>query len=103
MKYSCGCGIVIGILLALSVCAGIWYFFYCRKNPDSAGEHFEKVEKRWENVKQGGDKGLHYVKKSFTGNDYEPMPGDPDIPETAPLLPPHPEERGKVNPSDKRR
>ena len=102
MKYSCGCGILVGIILALSVCAGIWYFFYCRKNPDTAGEHFETVEQRWEYVKHGGDKGLHYVKKSFTGKDYEPMPGDPGIPETAPLLPPHPEERGQQEQQNKR-
>ena len=88
---------MIGVLLALAVCAAIWYFFYCRKNPDNAGLHFEKVEKRWEDVKHGGDKGLHYVKKSFTGKDHEPMPGDPDVPETAPLLPPHPEERAIMN------
>lgn len=102
INSSCGCGIVIGVLLALALCAGVWYFFYCRRNPDSAGEHFGEVEKRWEHVKQGGDKGLHYVKKSFTGKDHDPMPGDPDVPETAPLLPPHPEERGKMEQFKKR-
>lgn len=94
-KYSCGCGIVVGVILALSVCAGVWYFFYARKNPDSAGQHFETVEKKWEGVKHSGDKGLHYVKRSFTGKDYVPAAGEPDVPETAPLLPPHPEERGR--------
>ena len=67
MKMSCGCGIVVGILLALAVCAGCWYFFYCRNNPDSAEQQFEDVEQHWQNVKDNGDKTLNFVKENFTG------------------------------------
>ena len=67
MNKSCGCGIVIGILLALAVCGGVWYFFYCRNNPDNAEQHFEKVEQGWDTVKHSGDKGLLVVKENFTG------------------------------------
>ena len=93
---SCGCGIAVGVILALAVCAGVWYFFYCRKNPDNAEVHFEQVEQGWENVKHSGDKGLHYVKHTFTGNRSVSVPRsnpENDAPETAPLLPPHPDDK----------
>ena len=92
MNKSCGCGIVIGILLALAVCGGVWYFFYCRNNPDNAEQHFEKVEQGWDTVKHSGDKGLLVVKESFTGKkNIPPMPQD--IPATAPVVPAHPEDK----------
>ena len=91
MKKSCGCGILVGILLALLVCAGVWYFFYCRRNPDNAEHHFEKVEQSWDNVKHSGDKGLLIVKENFTGK--KSVPEVPqEVPATAPLLPRHPED-----------
>ena len=65
--FSCGCGICVGIVLALAVCGGVWYYFYCRNNPDKATEQFEHVEHGWKNVKDGGDKTLDYVKGKFTG------------------------------------
>ncbi len=93
---SCGCGIAVGVIAALAVCAGVWYFFYCRKNPDRAEEHFEQVEHGWENVKHSGDKSLHYVKHTFSGQRGEAVNrhhAEPDVPETAPLLPQHPDDR----------
>ena len=74
MKSSCGCGVVVGILLAGIVCAGVWYFFYCRSNPDNAEQQFEQVEHGWQNVKENGDKTLNFVRENFTGKTNDPVP-----------------------------
>lgn len=92
-KGGCGCGIITGVLLAVATGAGVWYFFYCRNNPDDADHQFQQVEKGWENVKDSGDKTLYFVKENFTGKKSvkEEAPGE--TPATAPLLPPHPEDK----------
>lgn len=67
MKSACGCGIAVGVLLAVAVCAGVWYFFYCRSNPDNAEQQLDNVEQGWQSVKDNGDKTLNFVKENLTG------------------------------------
>ena len=92
-KGGCGCGIIVGIVLAVAVGAGVWFFFYCRSNPDNAEVQFQQVEKGWENVKDGGDKTLHFVKENFTGKKSAATEAQDEVPATAPVLPPHPDDK----------
>ena len=92
MKSSCGCGIVVGILLGGAVCAGVWYFFYCRNNPDQAEQQFEQVDEAWGNIKDNGDKTLEFVKENFTGRKADPASGK-SIPANSAPLPGNPNEK----------
>ena len=65
MKMSCGCGFIIGSLLALLLCVVLGYFFYCRSNPDDAEKQFEQMKSGWKKVKHGGDKTIDYLKEKF--------------------------------------
>ena len=72
MKMSCGCGFVIGSLLALLLCVVLGYFFYCRSNPDQAEQQFEQFKHGWKKVKHGGDNTLEYIKGKFVVREEEP-------------------------------
>ena len=74
MKKSFGCGIVLGVILALILCGAIYFFFYSRRDPEGAGRGIESVEAGWERVKSGGDKGLEFVKRNIPKTEKQENP-----------------------------
>ena len=81
MKKSFGCGILLGISLALILCGAVYFFFYSRRDPAGAERGLESVEAGWERVKDGGDKGLEFVKRNSPKTEKqekaEPVPAAP--------------------------
>lgn len=73
MKKSFGCGVLLGIILALILCGGVYFFFYSRRDPEGAGRGIESVESGWTRVKSSGDKGLEFVKRNIPKAEKAPV------------------------------
>lgn len=76
MKISCCCGIFTGFILALLCVAAVWYYFYCRENPDAPEKSMVQVEKTWEKTKDTGDQVINFV-KPYTRNNNSEVPSTP--------------------------
>ena len=90
MKLSCGCGIVVGIIIGILLCGAVAFFIYSRSNPEKSVQHIERVEKGWDGFKAGGDKSIKFVKESI-----HPEREVQDNPESAPQLPMHPQDNSE--------
>ena len=67
MKISCCCGVFVGFILALLCMAAVWYYFYCRENPEATEKGMVQVEETWEKTKNTGDQVINFV-KPYTQN-----------------------------------
>ncbi len=62
MKLSCCCGLITGFILALLCAGGVYYYFYCKENPEAPAEGMQMIETGWEATKNAGDKAISTVK-----------------------------------------
>lgn len=55
MKFSCCCGLITGFILALLCAGGVYYYFYCKENPEASAAVRQTAESSWEATKAAGD------------------------------------------------
>ena len=56
------CGVFCGFILAIAIGIAIFYFAYLRENPEVAAEGVTKVEEKWQQTKESGDKVIESIK-----------------------------------------
>ncbi len=56
------CGVFCGFILALAIGIIIFYFSFLKENPDIAAEGMTRVEEKWQETKDSGDRVIETIK-----------------------------------------